>query len=91
MKTRLKNKDEKKHDAKMVNDAVDEFVKVAAEFADEFAECDGDVFYSSYQKFSAAKWRYAHDLEASKMTRVGESWDYENGVTGNYKYHDLKK
>ena len=91
MKTRLKNKAEKQHDVKMINDAVNEFVKVASEFVDEFAECEGDVFYSSYQKFSSAKWKYANDLETSKMTRVGECWDYEAGVTGEYKYHDLKK
>ena len=91
MKTRLKNKAEKQHDAKMINDAVSGFVEMSSEFYEEYAECDGDVFYSSYQKFSTARWKYSHDLETSKMKRVGGSWDYENGVTGIYNYHDINK
>lgn len=90
MKTRLKNKAEKQHDAKMINDAVAEFVKMASEFADEFAECD-DVMHRTFTKFRDAKYEHDRALEISKHPKVGACWNYDKGVTGRYRYHDLNK
>ena len=89
MKTRLKNKAEKEYDSQMFDESKEELVKVASEFASEFSECDGDVFYSTYQKFTNANWKYTQDRDVIKMTKVGECWDYENGITGEFRYHGI--
>ena len=90
MKTRLKNKAEKQYDAKMINDAVSGFVEMASEFHEEYAECD-DVMHRTYTKFRDAKYEYDRALEISKLPKVGACWDYENGVTGRYRYHEINK
>ena len=89
MKTRLKNKAEKQYDADEISKEASAFVKVASEFADEFTECGGDVYFATYQKFTSAKWSHDHAIEVSKMRQVGDMWDHDNGVTGIYRYHDL--
>ena len=89
MKTRLKNKAEKEYDSKMFDESKEELVKLASEFASEFSECDGDVFYSTYQKFTNANWKYTQARDVIKMTKVGECWDYENGITGEFRYHGI--
>ena len=90
MKPRLKTKAEKQYDSKMLDESKDELVKLASEFASEFTECDGDVFYSTYQKFTNANWKYTQAMDVIKMTKVGECWDYDQGITGEFKYRDMK-
>ena len=89
MKTRLKNKAEKEYDSKMLDESKEELAKLASEFASEFSECDGDVFYSTYQKFTNANWKYTQARDVINMTKVGESWDYENGIKGEFRYHGI--
>ena len=74
MKTRLKNKAEKEYDSKMFDESKEELVKLASEFASEFSECDGDVFYSTYQKFTNANWKYTQAVDVMKMSKVGKCW-----------------
>ena len=86
MKTRLKNKAEKQHDSKMINDAVSGFVEMSAEFYEEYAECD-DVMHRTFTKFRDAKYEHDRALEISRMTKVGAQWGH--GVTGIYRYYEI--
>ena len=90
MKTREKNKKEKEHDQKRLEKATKELADVANGFATEFAECDGDVFYSSFQKLKNAAMEYDREKEMSKMTKVGESWDWQKGICGEHRYRDIQ-
>lgn len=89
MKTRLKNKKEKEYDQKLVEDAMRKLAEQAVIFANEFAECDGDVFYSTYQDFANKSWQYEREKENAKMTKVGLHWDFETNVCGAYRYNGI--
>ena len=89
MKTRAKNKKEIEHDQQKLDASTKELADVANGFASEFAECDGDVFYSTYQKLQNAAWSYDREKEMSKMTKVGEEWEWQKGICGEYRYRDI--
>ena len=90
MKTRLKNKAEKEYDSKMLDDSKEELVRAASEFASEFTEFEGDVFYSTYKKFTNSNWQCTQAMDVMKMPKVGPFWDWDKGVTGEFKYRDIK-
>jgi len=89
MKVRSKNKREKEHDKLQLALARTDLAEQAVKFAQEFAECDGDVFYSTYQEFSNKAWHYEREKENAKMTKVGPSWDFENKICGEYRYNEI--
>ena len=89
MKVRSKNKREKEHDKLQLALARTDLAEQAVKFAQEFAECDGDVFYSTYQDFSNKAWHYEREKENAKMTKVGPSWDFENKICGEYRYNEI--
>ena len=37
-----------------------------------------------------ASWKYTQAMDVIKMTKVGGCWDYEHGITGEFKYRDMK-
>lgn len=89
MKPRLKNKKEKEYDQAELNKAKYALAEEAVSFAQEFVECEGDVWYSSYKKFSNKAWEYEREKENSAMSKVGDTWDWENKVCGAYRYRDI--
>ena len=89
MKTRRKNNIEMSHDIKLLDQARRDLAEQAVMFIQEFSECDGDVFYSSYKDFSNKAWQYEREKENGAMKKVGEVWDWENKVCGEYRYRDI--
>ena len=89
MKVRSKNAKEKEYDQTLMIKARRELAEEAVKFAQEFAECEGDVFYSSYKKFSNMAWHYETEKENAAMPKVGPTWDWENKVCGAYRYRDI--
>ena len=89
MNVRKKNAKEKEYDQTLMIKGRRELAEQAVKFANEFAECDGDVFYSSYKDFSNKVWQYEREKENSAMPKVGDVWDWENKVCGAYRYRDI--
>ncbi len=89
MNTRVKNKKEIEYDQQKLDISTKELADIANGFASEFAECEGNVFYSSYQRLQNAAMRYEQEKEMSKMTKVGETWDWQKGICGEYRYRDI--
>ena len=89
MKPRLKNKKEKEYDKLELEKARLNLAEEAISFAQEFVECEGDVWYSSYKKFSNKAWEYEREKENGAMPKVGGVWDWENKVCGAYRYRDI--
>ena len=95
MKVRNKNIKEKQYDKLQIDQARRELAEQAVMFIQEFGECDGDVFYSkpwlkpSYKDFSNKAWQYEREKENGAMKKVGEVWDWENKICGEYRYRDI--
>ena len=89
MNVRKKNAKEKEHDKLQLALARTALAEEAVKFAQEFAECDGDVFYSTYKTFSNKAWHYEREKENGEMPSVGDTWDWENKVCGAYRYRDI--
>ena len=89
MNVRKKNAKEKEFDQAELNKAKHDLAEQAISFAQEFVECEGDVWYSSYKKFSNKEWEYEREKENSAMPKVGDVWDWENKVCGAYRYRDI--
>ena len=89
MNVRKKNAKEKEYDQTLMIKARRELAEQAVKFANEFAECDGDVFYSTYKEFSNKAWEYEREKVNSAMPKVGDTWDWENKVCGEYRYRDI--
>ena len=89
MKARSKNKKERDYDAKILGQATEKFLAAASKFASEFSEMEGEIFYSTFQKFNDANWTYSNMKEMSDMDKVGDEWDYSKGITGIYRYRNI--
>ena len=89
MNVRKKNAKEKEYDQAELNKAKHDLAESALGFANEFAECDGDVFYSSYKDFANKAWQYDREKENSAMPKLGVVWEWENKVCGAYRYRDI--
>ena len=89
MNVRKKNAKEREYDQAELNKAKYALAEEAVSFAQEFVECEGDVWYSSYKKFSNKAWEYEREKENSAMSKVGDTWDWENKVCGAYRYRDI--
>ena len=79
----------REYDEKELQKATVELAEHATKFAQEFAECDGDIFYSTYKELQNKTWDYEREKEISSMIKVGPKWDYENHVVGEYRYRDI--
>ena len=89
MNVRKKNAKEKEYDQTLMIKARRELAEQAVKFAQEFAECEGDVFYSTYKEFSNKAWEYEREKENAAMPKVGPTWDWENKVCGAYRYNEI--
>ena len=89
MKTRVKNKKEVEYDQKKLEKYTKELADIASIFADEFGECQGDVYYSSFMKLQNTAERYEQEKQMSKMAKVGDVWEWQEGICGEYRYRDI--
>jgi hypothetical protein len=89
MKARSKNKKERDYDAKILEQATEKFLVAASKFANEFSEMEGEIFYSTFQKFNDSHWAYSNMKDMSDMDKVGDEWDYSKGITGIYRYRNI--
>tara|TARA_Y100000294_G_C8493471_1_gene311767 strand:+ start:321 stop:590 length:270 start_codon:yes stop_codon:yes gene_type:complete len=89
MKIRNKNVKEKQYDQLQINQARRDLADVAVNFIQQFNSCDGEVFYSLYKDFENKAWEYEREKENGAMKKVGEDWDWENKVCGEYRYRDI--
>ena len=69
MNVRKKNAKEREYDRAELNKAKYDLAEEAVKFAQEFAECDGDVFYSTYKEFSNKAWEYEREKENKSKER----------------------
>jgi len=88
-KPRDKSEDEILHDSKELWKATIRCADDMSEFFTEFAELDGDVFFSSYNKAGSAASHYEREKHISKMEKVGKDWDWQKGIIGDYRYNDI--
>ena len=88
MKTREKNKAEKLDDSNRLSEAEKAFQSSAIEFTNEFIDSEGNVLYSTWQSAVDKKWEIDRVKEIAAMPKVGDEWDYSNGVTGTYRYRN---
>ncbi len=89
MKTRLKNKAEKLDDSNRLSEAEKAFQSSAIEFTNEFIDSDGNVLYATWQSTVDKRWEIERIKEIAAMPKVGDEWDYSNGVTGAYRYRNV--
>jgi len=89
MKARSKNKKERDYDAKILEQATEKFLAAASIFANQFSDMEGEIFYSTFQKFNDAHWAYHNMKEMADMDKVGGEWDYPKGVTGIFRYRNI--
>jgi len=89
MKTRLKNKAEKLDDSNRLSEAEKAFQSSAIEFTNEFIDSEGNVLYATWQSAVDKKWEIERIKEIAAMPKVGDEWDYSNGVTGAYRYRNV--
>ena len=88
MKTREKNKAEKLDDSNRLSEAEKAFQSFAIEFTNEFIDSEGNVLYATWQSAVDKRWEIDRVKEIAAMPKVGDEWDYSNGVTGTYRYRN---
>ena len=89
MKTREKNKQEKLDDSNRLSEAEKAFQSSAVEFTNEFIDSEGNVLYATWQSTVDKRWEIERIKEIAAMPKVGDEWDYSNGVTGAYRYRNV--
>ena len=90
MKTRKKTEIEEGYDLAQCEEAKEALCSAAEEFIIEFQDCEGNVYYSTFTKASRALWDLEHARRVQKCTKVGNVWDFENSITGKYRYPHLR-
>ena len=90
MKVRSKAKAEKEFDKADVQERQIELNAACKDFVSEFIDCEGDVFYSTYNKAANAIWQYEQSVRNSAMTKVGPEWNHDAGVVGKWRYPHLR-
>jgi len=89
MKTREKNKQEKLDDSNRLSEAKKAFQSSAVEFTNEFIDSEGNMLYATWQSTVDKRWEYERTKEIAAMPKVGDEWDYSEGITGVYRYHNV--
>ena len=88
MKTRKKESAEITFDDLEIEERKRELILQCRDFVSEFADCEGDVFYSTFSKASNAVWRYDESIKNSQCSKVGDEWS--DGVCGKWRYPHLR-
>ena len=89
MKTRKKTVKEKQYDLSQINVARVDVCNAAERFMDTFNECNGMVWYNEAADLNDKLWDLQHNQRISKMKLVGDTWDHDKGITGEYRYHGI--
>jgi len=90
MNVRKKNAKEKEHDKLQLALAKTALAEEAVNFLQEWHESEGrGVLYFSVMDFQDKVWQYEREKENSAMPKVGDTWDWENKVCGEYRYRDI--
>ena len=90
MKTRRKNNIEMSHDIKLLDEARRDLAEEAVNFLQEFVETEGQgILYSTVVDFQNKIWQYEREKENSAMSKVGDTWDWENKICGKWRYKDV--
>ena len=89
-KPRNKTEKEREHDVREWEKTTLETAVMFSDFFTEYAELDGDIFFSSYTKAA----NQIADFERSKhialaMPKVGDAWDYDKGIVGRSRYDGI--
>jgi hypothetical protein len=89
MKTRKKTVKEKQYDLSQINVARVDVCNAVERFMDTFNECNGMVWYNEAADLNDKLWDLQHNQRISKMKLVGDTWDHDKGITGEYRYHGI--
>ena len=89
MKTRKKTVKEKQYDLSQINVARLEVCNAAESFMETFNEFDGRVWFDEAADLNTKLWDLQHNQRISKMKLVGDTWDHDKGITGEYRYHGI--
>ena len=90
MKIRLKQQAERDFDKADLEERQRELNEACKNFVNEFIDCEGDVFYSTYNKAANSVWQYEQSQKNADMPKVGPEWNYDNGVVGKWRYPHLR-
>jgi len=88
MKTRAKNKEEKFYDDNAVAHAKSALADHAVAYFNEHQEFGDDTMHRTFTDACGSAWEYERTKEIAAMPKVGDEWDYSNGVTGTYRYRN---
>tara|TARA_R110000824_G_C15194818_1_gene675156 strand:- start:1884 stop:2159 length:276 start_codon:yes stop_codon:yes gene_type:complete len=90
MNVRKKNAKEKQYDQLQIDQARRALAEEAVNFLQEFHESEGrGVLYFSVVDFQDKVWQYEREKENGAMPKVGDTWDWENKVCGQWRYKDV--
>jgi len=87
-KPRVKTEEEKAHDLAQVLKKVDKCLKYSVQLVDELEEC-GDAWLSTVKDARCAIIELGHANNIMDQQKVGEHFDPEKGITGDYYYNDI--
>ena len=90
MNTRKKTKLETCQDEAEYEQAQRDLNAASKEFLNEFIDCEGDVFYSTYTKAVNSIHTRERCEEIMAATKVGDEWNLEKGVVGKWRYPNLR-
>ena len=90
MNVRKKNAKEKQYDKLQIDQARRALAEEAVNFLQEFHESEGRcILYFSVMDFQDKVWQYEREKENSAMSKVGDTWDWENKICGKWRYKDV--
>jgi len=91
MNTRKKTKTEAQFDHDEVDETQAALNVAYKDFVSEFVDMEGHVLYLTFVKVTDAM--HVHDRAAdyAAMTKVGDTFDFEKGVVGKWRYPFLRE
>jgi len=91
MNTRKKTKTEVQFDHDEVDETQAALNVAYKDFVSEFVDMEGHVLYLTFVKVTDAM--HVHDRAAdyAAMTKVGDTFDFEKGVVGKWRYPFLRE
>ena len=87
-KPRVKTEEEKTHDLIQVLNGVDKCIEQSVQLVDEIEEC-GDTWISTVRDARSSINSLGHAATVMKQKKVGEYFDVDKGITGDYYYNDI--
>ena len=91
MNTRKKTKIEAQFDHDEVDETQAALNVAYKDFVSEFMEMEGDVLYSTFTKVNNAMHLHDRSVDYAAMKKVGDTFDFEKGVVGKWRYPFLRE